>query len=426
MSRRTGLRILCVSVGAASTEETRAEHARLLGALAGAECGTMSTVAVGCEADVEQAVAQAARTQADVLALVALCGRTAPLQVAVVQSVALPAAVWAVGRDYAFPSSALATGALRDEGRPVALFHAAVDDADTMAGFTAALRAGAAATRLRRARIGVIGGLFPNLVSCRYQPAVVTERLGAELVPIPYDRLRQEMQEAARQRAAVDRLLEHCGRYEVHVPPEALVPGLHLHLALKSLAAQLGLEAFAVECWSGLPGAVGLNPCLGFVEDAYTLACEGDVLLALLLLMVRYTTGVPAHAGDVRHLDGDGVLTMCHCSGPATAASHVILDLSAAAQAAGFRTVTCRPRVDPGPVTMARLYGDRCDRMHVACGDLLACDRSADLTLSVRLRGPRADFVRACLGNHYAVVPGDIRQELAFLGECLGITVACT
>jgi L-fucose isomerase-like protein len=77
-------------------------------------------------------------------------------------------------------------------------------------------------------------------------------------------------------------------------------------------------------------------------------------------------------------------------------------------------------------VTLVRLYGDRCDQMHVACGDLLACDRTCDLNLSVRLRGPRDDFVGACLGNHYAVVPGDIRPELEFLGECLGATIVHT
>jgi hypothetical protein len=42
-----------------------------------------------------------------------------------------------------------------------------------------------------------------------------------------------------------------------------------------------------------------MNPCLGFIEDAYTLACEGDVMLCISLLMARYLTGASAYAGDL-------------------------------------------------------------------------------------------------------------------------------
>ena len=421
-------KVLCVSIGDALTEETVAEHTRLLAELEAAGVDLVSGIAVRCEADIGSAVAKAAGTDPDVLALITLCGRSAPLQVAVVESVSLPTAVWAVGREFAFPSSALAVGALRERGRRVALFHGAADDAETMTGFLAAVRAGAAVTRLGRARIGVIGGLFPNLVSCRCEPEVIKTRLGAELVSVSYERLQREMRRADDDREALARLRERCAAYDMRVPPEALEPGLSLHLALKRIAGELGLEAFAIECWSGLPEAMGLNPCLGLVEDAYVLACEGDVMLAVLLLMVGYMTGASACAADIRYIDKDGVLTLCHCGGPAAAAAgdDVILDISAAAQDAGCATVACRPSIPPGPVTLARFYGERCDHMHVATGDLLSCDRSRDLTVSVKLHGSRSVFIDECLGNHYAVVPGDIRQELAILGEWLKIDVVYT
>ena len=426
MSKLKEAKVLCVSVGTPSTAETESEHARLLAALASTGIDVVGAVDVRCQDDIQLVVAKAAETNPDVLALIVLCGRTAPLQVAVVQSLTIPTVVWAVGKDFAFPSSALAVGALKEEGRRIALFHGTADDADTMAGFVAAVRVGMAVTRLERAKIGVIGGLFPNLVSCRYEPALIEERLGAELVSISYERLRQKMHEAAGDQTALDCLLEHCAQYDMRVPQDALLPGLGLHLALKSIAGELGLEAFAVECWSGLPEAIGLNPCLGFVEDSYVLACEGDVMLALLLVMTKYMTGMSACAGDVRYLDTDSVLTLCHCGGPCMAGSDVVLDFSPVAQYAGFATVTCRPNIPPGPVTLVRFYGERCDRMHVASGDLLNCDRGSDLTVSVRLHGGRSEFINACLGNHYAIVSGDIRKELALLGEWLKIAMVYT
>jgi len=428
MRNQVEAKVLCIFVGSPLTEETESERARLVAPLANTGVDAANGVTVRSEADVQLVATKAAETNPDVLALIVLSGKTAPLQVDIVQSVSLPTVVWAVGKEFAFPSSALAVGALKEQGRHIALFHGAADDADTMAGFLAAIRAGTAVTRLGRARIGVIGGLFPNLVSCRYEPAFIEERLGAELVSISYERLRQEIHKADGNREALARLRERCAGYDMRVPLKALLPGLSLHVALKTIAGELGLEAFAVECWSGLPEAIGLNPCLGFVEDSYVLACEGDAMLALLLLMVRYMTGVSACAGDVRYLDKDNVLTLSHCGGPCAAAveSDVILDFSATAQAAGFTTVTCRPNIPPGPVTLIRFYGRCCDRMHVASGDLLSCDRSNDLTVSVKLRGERRDFINACLGNHCAIVPGDIRKELAILGEWLRIAIVYT
>ena len=417
------MKILCVSVGASPTADTESEHTRLLTALASTGVGVVGRVEVRCEDDVQLVAKKAAETNPDVLALIVLCGKTSLLQMSIVQSVSLPTVVWAVGRDFAFPSSALAVGALKEEGRHIALFHSAADDADTMADFLAAVRAGAVITRLSRAKIGVIGGLFPNLVSCRYEPTIIKEKLGAELVSISYERLRQEMNETVADQAALDHLHKLCAE---RVPREALLPGLNLHIALKNISKELGLEAFACECWSGLPKEIGLNPCLGFIEDSYILACEGDVMLALLLLMAKYMTGTSACAADIRYLDMDNVLTLCHCGGTCAAGSDAVLDFSNAAQEAGFDTVTCRPNIPPGPVTLVRFYGEKCDHMHAASGDLLSCDRSNDLTVSVKLHGKRSDFINECFGNHYAIISGDIRKEIFTFCEWLKIAATYT
>ena len=66
----------------------------------------------------------------------------------------------------------------------------------------------------------------------------------------------------------------------------------------------------------------GLNPCMGFIEDAYTLACEGDVMLCISLLLVRYLAGTGAYVGDLYDLDLDGILTLIHCGAPASLASN--------------------------------------------------------------------------------------------------------
>jgi len=191
------------------------------------------------------------------------------------------------------------------------------------------------------------------------------------------------------------------------------------------VAVEQKIDGFATECWSGFPRELGLNPCMGFIEDAYTLACEGDVMLCISLLLVRYLTGSSAYVGDLYDLDLGGILTLIHCGAPASLASNkgeIVLSKSQWAQERGFETITCRPLLENGPVTLFRFYGRESDKLHLAYGELLGSELSPNLTVRVKLNGNRWDFLEQCFGNHYIVVAGDIRSELKLLGKWLGIT----
>jgi L-fucose isomerase-like protein len=337
-----------------------------------------------------------------------------------------PCLIWPIQGRYALPSSTLAVGALREAEKPVELLYLPPDHAAAGERVRCTVRAARAYSRLRRSRIGVIGGLFPNLVACRYDPQVVTSRLGAALIPIPYEELRAAMRSFSERMEEVQPVRQDItALYPVEAQDvPALEKGLLLHQALKQVAREHALEAFATECWTGFPGEVGLNPCLGFVEEAYTLACEGDVMLCAGLLIARYLTGASAWAGDVYDLDLEGVLTLVHCGAPASLAAHpgdVVLAKSQLALQKGFQTLTCRPHLQPGPVTLVRLYGHGCDKMHLAVGEIMSSQTSPDLAVKVRLGGNRWDFLEQCFGNHYVVVAGDIRSELRQLDTWLGI-----
>ena len=207
---------------------------------------------------------------------------------------------------------------------------------------------------------------------------------------------------------------------------KSLDAGIKLHLALKQIAQEQKIDGFATECWSGFPRELGLNPCLGFIEDAYTIACEGDVMLCISLLLARHLTGRSAYVGDLYDVDLDGQVTLVHCGAPVSLASNkrdVALSKSQLASDRGFETVTCRPRLDTGQVTLFRFYGGECDKMHVALGELTSSELNPNLTVKVSLAGDRWDFLGQCFGNHYVAAPGDIRRELKLLGGWLGITI---
>ena len=418
--------IAVLPIGELDQAATRDEFEAKLAVLRRMSAELLLNDPVSDEPAARQVVERWADQRPDLLLIVGLRGLSAEAQEAAARALAVPCLLWPTQGRYALPSSALAAGALRESRADVELLDGPPDDPLTLARLRRFIRAARAYARLRRSRIGLIGGLFPNLVACRYDTEIVQARLGVRLIPLDYADVRAAMHAAASRpdeiAAARQALADAYAIAAVDAP--ALSSGLSLHQALKQIARDQNLDAFATECWSGLPRALGLNPCLGLTEDAYGIACEGDVMACCALLLTRYLTGVSAYVGDLYTLDLAGKLTLIHCGGPASLAADqhdTFVGRSALGLERGFETVTCRPQLPAGPVTLLRFYGHNCDHMHLAAGTLLDCQQSPNLGVNVQLGGDRWDFLDHCLGNHYLVVPGDLRPELALWCRWQGV-----
>jgi L-fucose isomerase-like protein len=375
-----------------------------------------------------QSVQELSKKKPDLLLLIPLRGLSAQIIETAVLTSHSPCLICPIQGRFALPSSTLAIGALQESKVPVELLYAPADHPDFIERVHPITSVARAFSRIQRSRIGIIGGLFPNLISCRYDPNIVSSRLGTTLVPISFKDIRDVIQSGEGGINNVEQLQrEITVAYKVdEADLNALDAGIQLHLALKQVAIEQEIDGFATECWSGFPRELGLNPCMGFIEDAYTLACEGDVMLCISLLLVRYLTGTGAYVGDLYDLDLDGILTLIHCGAPASLASNreeTMVSKSQLALERGFETLTCRPHLESGPVTLFRFYGRECDKLHLASGELLGSELSPNLTVKIKLKGNRWDFLEQCFGNHYIVATGDIRSELKLLGKWLGITI---
>ena len=394
------------------------------------QTGTELAIAapVADEESARQSVGELAKKNPDLLLIIPLRGLSAQVIEAAAHASHVPCLICPVQGRFALPSSALAIGALREAKAPVELLYAPADHPDFAERLGSILKVAKAFAQLGKSRIGIVGGLFPNLVSCRYDPQIVSSRLGITLLQIPFDAIRDSIQTTAGNTQQLEQLSEEIANsYHVEAADRNVLDGgLRLHQALKRIALEQRLDGFATECWSAFPQELGMNPCLGFIEDAYTLACEGDMMLCVALLMVRYLTATSSYVGDLYDLDLGGILSLVHCGAPASLATNkemVVLGKSRLASERGFETISCRPRLDQGPVTVFRFYGRECDRLHLATGELINCEQSPSLTVKVRINGNRWDFLDQCLGNHYVVTAGDIRRELKLLSKWLGITI---
>lgn len=420
--------IIALPIGEIDNDGVRSEFESILNVFNGLGTDLFVVDPVSDEESARQSVQELSRRNPDLLLIIPLRGLSAQAIETAVLSSRTPCLICPIQGRFALPSSALAVGALRDSKIPVELLYAPADNPNFIQRLKCVTRAARAFSRIRQGRIGVIGGLFPNLVSCRYDQQIVNSRLGITLVPISFEETRNSIQSISQRMSDVEQLRQEItASYTINAADlNSLEAGIPLHLALKKMALEQKLDGFATECWSGFPRELGLNPCLGFVEDGYTLACEGDVMLCISLLLIRYLTGTGAHVGDLYDLDLDGILTLIHCGAPASLASdkgEVVLSKSQLALERGFETVTCRPLLENCPVTLFRFYGRECDKLHLASGELLGSELSPNLTVKVKIKGNRWDFLEQCFGNHYIVVSGDIRGELKLLGKWLGITI---
>ena len=420
--------IAALPIGEIDTDMLGSEFESIIGAFKGLGTDLFVANPVSDEESARQSVQELSKNNPDLLLIIPLRGLSAQVIETAVLTSRTPCLICPLQGRFALPSSALAVGALRESKVPVELLYAPPDHPDFIERLRCITRTARAFSRIRRSRIGVIGGLFPNLVSCRYDPHMVNARLGTTLVPISFNQTRDAIQSASKVMNDAQQLQrEITASYAIQAADlNTLNAGIQLHLALKQMALEQKLDGFATECWSGLPREMGLNPCMGFIEDAYTLACEGDVMLCISLLLVRYLVGTAAYVGDLYDLDMDGNLTLIHCGAPVSLAPNreqVVVSKSQLALERGFETLTCRPQLENGPVTLFRFYGQECDQLHLASGELLSSELSPNLTVKVKLKGNRWDFLEQCFGNHYILVAGDIRSELKLLGKWLSITI---
>ncbi|HLO13396.1 MAG TPA: hypothetical protein VK206_01110 [Anaerolineales bacterium] len=420
--------IAVLPIGEMDTDSIRREFESIIRAFdgLGTDLSIVDPVSDGERA--RQSVQELSKRKPDLILLIPLRGLSAEIIEAAALASPVPCLICPVQGRFALPSSALAVGALRESKVPVEMLYAPPDHPDFIERLRYITRTARAFSRIQRSRIGVIGGLFPNLVSCRYDPKMVSSKLGITLIPISFEETRDVIQSISEDMNNVEQLQrEITTLYKIDAADlNALNAGIQLHLALKQMAIEQEIEGFATECWSGFPRELRLNPCLGFLDDAYTLACEGDVMLCISLLLVRYLIGTGAYVGDLYDLDLDGILTLIHCGAPVSLASNredVMVSKSQLALERGFETVTCRPGPENGPVTLFRFYGRECDKLHLSSGELLGSELSPNLTVKVKLKGNRWEFLEQCFGNHYVLVKGDIRNELKLLGKWLNITI---
>ena len=365
----------------------------------------------------------------DILIQYVLHGMSAVQQTLAGVKCGVPVVLWALPSNYSFPSCASAVGDLRERGIRVRLLLAPSGDVSILQQLDLLARVAYTVVRLRNSRIGTLGGVFPNLSASHYHRDALAEKLGPETVHIPLVQLQRALSLVDANGRVVDEQVARLrSTYDVRTNDELLRNAARFELALQALVNEHSLTALAMECYTELVPLFGINPCLGFAkrDDSYLIACEGDVVAGTNMLMVRYLTGIDPFMGDIYSLQ-DGILSLVHGAAPACLAANpesVVISEQAAPDSVGLKLqlAMCVPTFPLGEVTLSRLHGRACDRLDLTKGELVAQEAGERVKVYVRLSNPEG-FLEHVSGNHYLLIPGDLRPHLKLLGEWLDLTV---
>ncbi len=308
---------------------------------------------------------------------------------------------------------------LREMGKDVKLIFVERYDEAILKTFENFLTTRKAVRKLKETTLGIFGSLSPWLIGCTSDYQLLEDKFGLTVKHIDLLTLYQEYQKLPSPAAENEakQILSNVG--ELREPSfETLVQATKLYLAVRKIAAKEHLNVLTIKCFEMLP-VVDNTLCLALSklnDEGIIAGCEGDINAALSMLLLNYLTGRPTWMANPVSINYErNTLTIAHCTVPL----NLIPDPGKTVLRSHFesgRGVAVQGPLAKGEVTLARLGGPSLDRMMILYGEIVDSDMGygymCRTQAEVKLKGSVADFVDKSLGNHLALVPGDVFDKL--------------
>lgn len=341
-------------------------------------------------------------------ALLIVTGGTEHLALAALDGTSGPAILLAHPEQNSLPAALEILSRLRQRGRVgrIALLNHADDGCALLARLAACQ---AARRRLGALRLGRIGTPSDWLVASMPEASIVREVWGPELVDVGMPEVREAMRAATPDEvAAVVREFVD-GADGVREPgADDLAAAARVVCALRAVVRRHHLQACTVRCFDLViedrtTGCLALSRLL---DDGIVAGCEGDVPAALTMAWLQALAGEPGFIANPQDLDLQrGLLSLAHC----TIARSMVTSYTLRSHFESSLGVGIQGRIAEGPVTVARIGGERLDEVFVEDGELVGC---GDVSLrcrtqvDVRLGSGLSALLERPAGNHHVLVRG--------------------
>jgi len=292
--------------------------------------------------------------------------------------------------------------------------------------------------KLRRAKIGFIGGITFGMYDAVHDLVALREKLGVDVVHLDQYRIIEEMDRIPESdvEAAISKASNRVGRVEAG--KEHMVKSFKIYLALKRLIEKFEFDAIMIKCHPDLSQIYGACGCIGaslLIDDDLPCACEGNLYTAVTMLILHELTGSPPFCHEISAVDTEGsTMLLWHCGAGAPSLaknpSEVTLKQQYAApveKGGQMGGVTLDFWVKAGNATIA-ILGGVCEniKMQISQGEILE-PRKMDLGAGkiwarALIKVPDAEkFIKETLGHQFVTVHGEVEKELTDLCDLANI-----
>jgi len=361
-----------------------------------------------------------------------------PVVIAAVKEVFdLPIIVWGMPMYYkkgvkettgSLCAAAITRATLDEIGRKFKFVVGLPDDVRALEKATGYCKSASTVKMLRRARVGLIGYASMGMYPATFDHVTLRDHIGPEVVHIDNYLLIRRM-EAISEEKVKEQGENMREKYfvESDVQEKDLLEVSRMYLAFKELVNEFDLNALCPKCqyeMSKYYGAVCCVPLSVLADEGLVTACEGDVHLTVTMMILHHLTGKPVYYGDTLDIRGNDKLYLSSCGfAPLTLASDPST-MGIGKHKLAFTGLRSGITLRPGRVTVARL-GVRKGTylMHISTGDAVKTELrtgyfpATELALDANVE----DFMQNVLSQHYAVVHGEVKEELMNICDLLNI-----
>lgn len=302
------------------------------------------------------------------------------------------------------------------------------DENETLQQISDFIDSAVAIQRLKRTRIGQVGGFSVGVWPATYDHVFLRKMIGPNV--IPFDSYTVIMQAEKIDSAEVLPLIEEMRTLtNIHpnVTNEQLETVARLTLSLNMLVKTYSLHAMTVKCqyeFSKQYGMIMCVPLAMLTHFGIISACESDIPCLVSMIILNYLSGETTAYGDVFNHKGQ-VLKFSPCGyAPFELVREEERLIAPQTRFEGFKGINTQQVFKPGKITFLRLVED-CGSYHVVFGTGTGVE--TDLrqgcmpALDVILDGDMDKMIANYAGQHYAFCYGDQTSKIIEWSNLMGI-----
>ena len=307
----------------------------------------------------------------------------------------------------------------------------APDDPETVRQAVLFCRVSAAAKKMKRSRIGLVGYSAMSIYPGTFDHLLLRRKIGPEIVHIDsYSVIRRA--ENLDEQSVENQInwLRSRSRIDDRVPDSAISRAAAVTVALQQLTQELDLDGINVKCqpeFSKEFGSVACVPVSSLADMGVVSSCEGDIPCSVSMLLLHFLSGQTTSYGDsINHVDN--VLTLSACGFmPYSFADEKDRLICPFMPHPGFKGIQNSFVARSGKMTILRITeGVGSYKLLLMTGKARTDSQLRQgimPSVDVDIDGSMLEVVKRYNGQHYAFGYGDWSEAVDMYGRITGIEV---